>query len=146
MLSTPCTIWAGAKNKAGYGTRGNGRGGSALAHRVAFSEAFGPIPEGMCVLHKCDNPPCVNPEHLFLGTQADNVRDMRQKGRGWMPVGSAHALAKFSEVDVSIIKWCLSAGVKGRNLARLYQVSDQVISFIKTGLTWKHVEPLKGGV
>jgi HNH endonuclease len=134
-----CILWERATNKAGYGICGRG-----LAHRAAFETAFGPIPAGMCVLHRCDVRSCVNPEHLFLGTQADNVKDMDAKGRRVSMVGSKHALAKFAEADVAIIKWCLDAGVRGSKLARLYEVSDQVISFIKTGLTWKHVEPLKG--
>ncbi len=74
-----CWGWSGTTNK-GYG-RINVGGNMVLAHRVAWELTSGLIPPGMCVLHSCDNPPCVNPNHLFLGTHADNMRDMRAKGR-----------------------------------------------------------------
>jgi hypothetical protein len=79
-----CWIWAKSKNEWGYGTCGYNRGGvritSQLAHRVAYEVFNGPIGE-MCVLHKCDNPACVNPWHLWLGTNYDNVLDRHSKGR-----------------------------------------------------------------
>lgn len=75
-LSTPCEPWQGAIGPAGYGRRGR-----RLAHRLIYTERVGAIPDGLCVLHACDNPPCVNPAHLFLGTQADNMHDMFAKGR-----------------------------------------------------------------
>lgn len=75
-----CIEWAGARNRQGYGiTYKDGKG--RRAHRVAWEEANGPIPEGLFVCHSCDNPPCVNSEHLFLGTPNDNVQDMLRKGR-----------------------------------------------------------------
>lgn len=80
-----CWIWTGGTNIKGYGCIGLGeRGrGKALAHRVSWELAFGPIPDGLWVLHHCDNPPCVRPDHLWLGTAADNNRDMVAKGRHW---------------------------------------------------------------
>lgn len=75
--SGACWIWTGPTNNHGYGRFG----GSRYAHRVSYQLAHGPIPPGMVVLHRCDNPPCVNPDHLSLGTQRDNVRDMVTKGR-----------------------------------------------------------------
>lgn len=87
-----CWIWTGAKNRDGYGSFWNGerlagrngkRGGPrmVLAHRWSFAHFIGAIPAGLYVLHRCDTPSCVNPDHLFLGTQADNVRDCANKGR-----------------------------------------------------------------
>ena len=79
-----CWVWEGAKRKYGYGkmvARDGGRIVQMTAHRVSWELHFGQIPQGFNVLHKCDNPCCVNPEHLFLGTQADNVRDMVDKKR-----------------------------------------------------------------
>lgn len=77
---TECMIWKGYTNKGGYGVKTFQRK-HKLLHRVAWEWANGPIPDGANVLHRCDKPACVNPEHLFLGTQADNMRDMYQKGR-----------------------------------------------------------------
>jgi hypothetical protein len=77
-----CIVWTRSKNPDGYGNLSwNGR--NTRAHRVAYALAHGEIPQGMSVLHRCDNPPCCNPAHLFLGTQQDNIRDCVEKGRHW---------------------------------------------------------------
>lgn len=75
-----CKLWPKSCTPQGYGKL-QVNGVTLLAHRVAWEEEYGPIPKGMCVLHHCDNPPCVNTEHLFLGTYLDNNRDMWAKGR-----------------------------------------------------------------
>ena len=83
-LGVGCWEWAGGRdNDEGYGRIREGRGGSPflLTHRVAWELTQGPIPDGLMVLHKCDNPPCVRPDHLFLGTNTDNMRDASAKGR-----------------------------------------------------------------
>jgi hypothetical protein len=88
-----CWEWKRGRRKSGYGKLWyNGK--TTLAHRVAWLKTYGPIPEGLCVLHKCDNPPCVNPSHLFLGTNKDNSRDKENKGRGNTAPGTAAAAAK----------------------------------------------------
>lgn len=76
-----CWEWTGACVTKGYGHITSGRGRQITVHRVAFELTNGPIPAGMFVLHRCDNPPCFNPEHLFLGTNLDNMRDAKSKGR-----------------------------------------------------------------
>ena len=78
-----CWFWQKHKDRDGYG-RIKFRGEMSLAHRVSYLIHRGPIPTGKCVLHKCDTPDCVNPNHLFIGTQADNMADMHNKGRGNM--------------------------------------------------------------
>jgi hypothetical protein len=75
--SGPCWIWTGHRNNRGYGTLGKN-----YAHRYSYEKCCGPIPRGLCVLHRCDNPPCVRPDHLFLGTRKDNALDMSAKRRG----------------------------------------------------------------
>jgi len=75
-----CLVWTGATNKDGYGTKRH-LGKIMLAHRVSYLLMVSDIDDGMCVLHSCDNPPCVHPDHLFLGTHQDNMDDMNKKGR-----------------------------------------------------------------
>jgi hypothetical protein len=77
-----CWLWTASLNNKGYGKIGEGKK-ILLAHRVSWELHFGPIPDRLCVLHKCDNPKCVNPDHLFLGTQKDNAQDMVRKNRGF---------------------------------------------------------------
>jgi hypothetical protein len=92
---SPCWIWPGWKNEDGYGTATRG-GKQIFAHRLAYSTYVGIIPDGLCVLHRCDNPPCVNPSHLFLGTWADNNRDRAAKGRnGVRPTSSYRPYPDF---------------------------------------------------
>lgn len=94
-----CWIWTASELGKGYGSfsiprsiRKKGEGHSIKAHRVSWTIHFGKIPKGLCVLHKCDNRKCVNPSHLFLGTVADNNKDMWEKGRGVIPTKLSTAL------------------------------------------------------
>ena len=132
-----CQLWTGGKIPDGYGMlRVNGI--STLTHRLAWELAFGPIPADMNVLHKCDNPPCVNPDHLFLGTQADNMRDCKEKGRGkqylpgdhWIR-GADHPFARLTQTQVDEIRAAYKqGGVTQSGLADIYGVSQTTISRI----------------
>jgi len=113
-----------------------------FAHRVAYEAFVGAIPDGMCVCHKCDVPACVNPDHLFLGTNADNTADMVAKGRGWRPIlrGETNGRAKLTADQVSEIR-ALYADRQGscRSLGAKFGVSSRYISAIVRGENWGHV-------
>lgn len=107
-------------------------------HRFVYEREHGKISRGKVVRHKCDNRRCVNPEHLELGTQADNMRDMVERGRSTR--GSKKWSAKLTEDDVREIRKRLAAGDLGSDLAKVYGVNPTTIRDIKAGRTWKHVE------
>jgi hypothetical protein len=100
-LDTPCVEWDGYRNPAGYG-QVRVDGVLWLAHRRVWFEVNGPIPEGLIVMHRCDNPACIRPSHLLLGTHAQNVADKIAKGRG--NEGSKHGNSKLSEEEVAEIR------------------------------------------
>lgn len=109
-----------------------------LAHRFAWAEVHGEIPAGMFVCHKCDRPSCINVDHLFLGTHADNMADMRAKGRGNKAKGSANNKAKLHEVDIPMIREMLRTGWSLRSIAKLFGVGQATIWDIKKGKIWAH--------
>lgn len=148
-----CIEWAGPRDDNGYG-RFTFKRGQSLAHRTAWRLFRGNIPDGLCVLHRCDNPPCVNPEHLFLGDRGDNARDMAAKGRqhvqrnpGQQPVcpperkarGSGHGNAQLTEAQVLAIRERNYRGELGKHLAAEYHCSTSLISAIVRGHFWRHV-------
>lgn len=109
-------------------------------HRLAWIEAHGPIPEGMHVLHKCDNPPCYNIEHLFLGTPADNAADKMRKGRANQAKGSDIAKSKLIEEQVLGVMARLLIGRETQTaIARELGVTSFTISDIWTGRSWAHL-------
>jgi hypothetical protein len=140
--ATNCWVWMLFRRPDGYG-QFKEADRTVLAHRGVWEATHAPIPEGLCVCHHCDNPACVNPEHLFLGTHTDNMRDMSKKGRSGAPRGERHGGAKLTEHDVSIIKMLLGLGVRQHRLSTMYGVSKASISNINTGFKWAHAEPLK---
>jgi hypothetical protein len=131
-----CIEHPGHRNANGYGQQW-WRGQMRLAHRVAWEKANGPIPDGMCVLHRCDNPPCVNVAHLWLGTRADNNADMRAKGR-WRAGdhrGERNANAKLTAVQVAAIRAQLGER-SHRSLADEYGVSRALVGLIANRHVW----------
>lgn len=114
------------------------------AHRASFQEFIGDIPEGMCVCHKCDNTRCINPSHLFLGTQKDNMRDASRKNRfthhkGFFLSGENHRMAKLSEKEVVSIIDRLNLGETQISIAKDFGINQSTISDIKRKKHWKHI-------
>ena len=118
-----------------------GEGRTWSTHRYAWTQANGPIPPGMWVLHRCDVRRCVNPEHLFLGTAQDNSRDMVAKGRKVTNRGESHKLAKLTDGEVREIRLKYN-GDRGdiTRLARAFGVSRTAIERVVKGMGWKHVD------
>lgn len=104
---------------------------------MAYERANGPIPEGMVVCHHCDNRVCVNVEHLFVGTQADNMRDMTAKGRRVR--GATHGMSKVTEADIPAIRSLRASGVGLAEIADRFSVSITTVSRIALRRTWVHV-------
>lgn len=158
-----CWLWTRQRTAKGYGIFSWSRQEPRRAHRVAWELVNGPIPDGLNALHRCDNPPCVNPSHLWLGTTADNNADMTAKGRARrngntvltaargerhssrthpesVLRGSAHWKTKLTEDDVREIRRVVGAGeVRQAELARRYGVTRTAISLIIRGVSWKHL-------
>jgi hypothetical protein len=136
-----CWLWTGWHDAAGYGEMSiPGTGRNTKAHRVAYLLTKGPIPDGLLVLHRCDNPPCVRPGHLFLGTQGDNARDREAKGRGRQPRGERTGRAKLDATRVSAIRARYASGTASQpQLAREYGVSTSLISLIVRREAWRHI-------
>lgn len=138
-----CWEWTRCKASSGYGQiRINGK--ARYAHRVSWALVNGAIPDGQWVLHRCDNPGCCNPNHLFLGDCVANNDDMRSKGRGKNPpmhFGVEHYCAKLSEDDVRYIRQNYRPKVVGlKQLADRFGVGITAIHSITSGRTWKHVD------
>lgn len=139
-----CWLWRGAKSSNGYGNLS--RGGRWLsAHRYSWIMSNGD-PGDMCVLHRCDVRLCVNPDHLFLGTKADNARDRDSKGRGRCFInarsrgkGEDNGNSRLTEQDVGAIKVQLAFGIPQQEIADCFGVTQPVISAINRGRSWSHV-------
>jgi hypothetical protein len=140
-VSSGCWEWQGPRNLKGYGSIGVwGKGSTMPAHRAAWILTNGFIPAGLHVLHRCDNPPCCNPDHLFLGTNADNVADKMVKGRQPSIAGERNPRARLTLRQVVALRSKYAeGGVSQSALAREYGVSVSAIGFAITGRSWAHV-------
>jgi len=137
-----CWLWTAALNHGGYGLVGVWHDWMWPAHRVSWMLHVGPIPDGLWVLHNCpggDNPACVNPAHLWLGTGADNTADMVAKGRQRGAVGENNCFAEISEQSVRDIRNLHEAGRTVKELAIQFAMSETGIRLIVKRKTWKHV-------
>jgi hypothetical protein len=147
--ATGCRIWTGASSPAGYGrvkVGGKLRG----AHQVSWEANFGAIPDGMFVCHTCDNPPCIEPTHLFLGTRSDNMLDCSAKGRLFLHTGMKRRAesirrgdqatpSKLTEQSVREIRQLRSGGMTFTELGQRYGVDQSTVRSVVARKTWAHV-------
>ncbi|HEY5870706.1 MAG TPA: HNH endonuclease signature motif containing protein [Candidatus Tectomicrobia bacterium] len=138
--TSECWLWTGSRHIKGYGRlMGIGkthRWKAIPAHRLSWVLHYGSIPQELGVLHHCDNPPCVRPDHLFLGTPADNVADKVRKSRQMF--GDRHVHAKINTTIAAKIKEALADGEANVSISRRFNVSKGIIRGIKIGRNWKH--------
>lgn len=140
-----CWLWTAAIYSSGYG-RVCFRGKSWLAHRASYTISCGEIPKGLFVCHKCDIKCCVNPDHLFVGTHADNMHDRNRKGRFGDRSGESHGLAKLNNKKVLEIRKrfegkprCNLGPLSNASVGREYGVSETTIRLIRQRLIWDHI-------
>jgi hypothetical protein len=129
-----CWDWVGPFTNWGYGEIHYSRRSSLLAHRVSYEIFIGPIARGMSVLHSCDRPICVQPAHLRVGTQLENINDMLVRDRHVR--GTGHPLAKLTDDDIILIR---TRALSQRAFAERFGVSPSAIRQVQVGLTWRHV-------
>lgn len=132
-----CWEWMASRDHDGYGKLSTHNATWIRAHRFSYELHNGPIPNGLEVLHRCDNPPCVNPTHLFLGTTSDNMNDKVAKGR--QPRGHEIGVAKLTESDVVRVRELKAQGMQQKAIAKLFGVCEDTISSIVLRKKWKHV-------
>ena len=141
--SDGCWLWTGHCSSGARGDYGRVKINGELwsAHRASYAQFVAPIPDGLFVLHRCDVPRCVRPDHLFLGTHDDNMEDMRKKGRVVTPdrSGSANGNARLTDEKVREIIALLPTH-NNKQIAALYGVSHHQISLIRRGKSWMHIE------
>lgn len=144
--SGECWVWTRGRDKYGYGNiKVDGK--RIGTHRFAYTLAYGPIPEGLSVCHRCDNPPCVRPDHLFAVTEKDNAQDREQKGRSHfqkhpelVKCGEDHHAAKLTDEQVRFMRLIREKlGLSYEKLAVVFDVSTSTVHRVCNGTWWKHV-------
>jgi hypothetical protein len=136
----PCWVWTASTTKYGYGqmhVMRNGVHTMMTAHRLSYGHWAGPIPEGMEIMHRCDHAPCWRPEHLALGTHAQNMADMSAKGRA--PRGNHHRWTKLPDECVDEIREMVAFGCLQHDVAGLFGVSQSLVSRIASGVHRRRV-------
>lgn len=135
ILKTRCWVWTGLKDVYGYGRLRNGK--TIKSHRFSYEIHIGSIPKGLCVCHRCDNRSCVNPKHLFIGTNRENIKDRDQKKRQCRGERNSHA--KLTEAQVLDIRSRPHYRGIGKDLSVEFGVNNPTIYKIRSGYLWKHV-------
>lgn len=132
-----CWNWIGASTRH-YGA-GHYAGKTYRSHRLVWELTYGEIPEGMYVLHKCDNPKCCNPNHLFLGTQEENNRDRARKNRSAHLIGGLNPNKRFNDGDIILIRTLYKEGMTQTAIGKLMGTGQGTIKDIVLNKTWKHL-------
>lgn len=132
-----CWVWTGTTNEKGYGVYGDFKKTKRAHHFLLPS----PLKDGECACHTCDNPACVNPAHLFIGSRADNNRDMRLKGRQYIKDGEGHPNVKLKEWQAKIAKACPRKFGLASALGRVFGVNRAAIRDIQHGRNWSYLPP-----
>ena len=133
-----CWLWTGCKHSDGYGHIRDGRKVMS-AHRIAWELVYGSIPTGQYICHHCDVPACVNPNHLFIGSQKDNMDDMNAKGRGNYLKGEQNGFSKLTEENVLAIRSLGKQDLKHADIAKRFSIQRSQVSAIMTRRAWKHI-------
>lgn len=139
-----CWFWLGTKFSTGYGMFQPVGRETWPAHRYAYAATFGIPPKGLNVCHRCDNPSCVRPDHLFLGTQSENIKDCFRKGRAnnkppTAKLGTANPMCRISELDVRAIRWLAEQGTRKKLIAIAYSLNYEHVRDICKLRVWRHV-------
>lgn len=147
LKTDSCWNWTGAKKTSGYGNFYMNKK-FVCAHRASYVLFVGEIKEGNVICHKCDNPSCVNPEHLFSGTQKENIRDMKIKGRamGAIKGGVFHPVSKLTNEDIVKIRARRKAGELLRIIAADFGITEGNVSYIASYKTWANVDDVENKV
>ncbi len=132
-----CWLWTGHINSYGYGTLHLRSDLRVKAHRLSYTLFVGPFDEDLDILHSCDNPACVNPDHLRPGTHNENMQDMVNKGRSLK--GESHNISKLKDDDIRQIR-VLAQQIPILTIAKMFNVTQANVRFIVNGVTWKHVK------
>lgn len=136
-----CWLWTGSKSDKGYGKlySGGPDGTTVRANRVSWELHFGPIPKGKHVLHECDNPSCVRPSHLFLGSHLQNMQDRDKKNRRIAIKGENHVMAKLCDEDIRTIRQLGNNKIGQRKIGKQFKVSQRTVWRIIHRKSWAHV-------
>lgn len=132
-----CWEWKACKDRWGYGAT-TANGVFTKSHRLAWTIVYGPIKKGMFICHKCDNPGCCNPTHLFVGTHKDNMRDMVSKKR--FAKGEKNGSSKLQGSQVKKIRRLAQDGVSNNEIALRYKISKHHVIDLVNRVYWKHIE------